>query len=86
MTGQNTGPLEDDLHRRKQLPESPGTEAATLLGDKGEDLVRAVGAFLVGNASLADLGPGCDRAPDGTLRIKVDRASFEALGFAERDS
>ena len=79
----NDNPEDDPLLRRKRPPLSANAESTTLLGDRGEDLVRALGDFFVGKASLDDLGPGCDRAPDGTLRITVDRESFEALGFSE---
>jgi hypothetical protein len=87
MSGENPErPSEDDpLRRSAKIPVPPSAESATLLGDRGEELVRALGDYFVGKASIADLGPAVDRAPDGTLRIKVDRESFEALGLVEQD-
>ena len=59
--------------------EAEGT--TTLLGERGEQLVRNLSAVAVGTMPTSTLGRGCVRAPDGALRLVVDRASFEALGI-----
>ena len=55
----------------------------TIFGEQGEQLFRSLGEYLVGQAKLEDLGPGVDRATDGTLRLLVDLESFEALGLSD---
>jgi hypothetical protein len=54
-------------------------ETVTLLGPEGEEFARKLSAYFIGQTTLKDLGPGCDIAPGGTLRMHLDQASFEAL-------
>lgn len=59
--------------------EPANPETATLIGERGEQLLRNLGMVIVGKKKISALGPGCDRAPDGTLRLVVDEASYRAL-------
>ena len=59
-------------------------ETVTLLGSEGEQFAHKLAAYYVGKVSLEELGPGCDIAPDGTLRLHLDQASYEALELHKR--
>lgn len=71
----------DEVQRLAALTTASAVESTTLLGSTGERVAKDLAAYAMGRKSMSAMGPGIDRAEDGTLRLTVDRASFEALGL-----
>ena len=70
-----------DRRRTASTLEGHGLEVATFIGDEGQLVARALTRVALGLESPSSLGPACDFAEDGTLRLTVDEATFAALGL-----
>lgn len=54
----------------------------TLVGEEGERVTRALVGHALGLTRFASLGDAASHAEDGTLQLRVDAATFDALAIA----
>jgi len=62
-----------------------GSRSTTLVGEKGQEVTRALVGHVLGLNSLSKLGPAAGYADDGTLLLHVDEATFDALDLNGND-
>lgn len=56
-----------------------GGTSTTLVGEEGQRVTLALVGYLLGLKPLGDIGPAAGYSEDGTLVLRVDEATFDAL-------